>query len=55
MSYRVIQKMLKRMADKYRENAENRQMQTYSNSIDITDQVNACLPVVREIAKEVLH
>ncbi|MBK8887580.1 MAG: hypothetical protein IPN46_13985 [Saprospiraceae bacterium] len=42
----------KRMADKYRENAENRQMQTYSNSIDITDQVNACLPVVREIAKK---
>lgn len=42
----------KRMAHKYRDEADNRQFVKYNSYQDITDQVNACLPVVREIVKQ---
>jgi hypothetical protein len=41
----------KRMADKYRDDANNRQFIKYSYAQDISDHVNACLPVVKDIIK----
>jgi hypothetical protein len=42
----------RRMAEKYRELADSRQFQSVRNSIDITEQVHANLPVIRDIVKQ---
>jgi len=42
----------KRMAEKYRENADNRQFEKFSYSQDITEEVNSCLPFIRSIVKK---
>ncbi|MBK8371044.1 MAG: DUF4209 domain-containing protein [Saprospiraceae bacterium] len=41
-----------RMAEKYRELADSRQFQSVRNSIDITEQVNNCLPFVQNLVKQ---
>jgi hypothetical protein len=42
----------KRMAEKYRELADSREFQTFINSIDITEQVHANLPLIEHRVKE---
>lgn len=42
----------KRMANKYRDSADSRQFETIRNSIDITEQVQANLKVIKKLVKQ---